>query len=138
MGAWYTVGLALGVGLGFGVILAALLGSNAGGLVAAAIAGAAAGALLGLVVGDSAETAAGGIGGLLGAVSAAVLVLGARRRGATRFGLAALLGVGGIAVVLVGLVPLLGYLEAVLLPIAAARMRTRQAPRFAGLRTLAK
>lgn len=138
MGAWYTVGLVLGVGLGFGVILAALLGSNAGGLVAAAIAGAAAGALLGLVVGDSAETAAGGIGGLLGAVSAAVLVLGARRRGATRFGLAALLGVGGIAVVLVGLVPLLGYLEAVLLPIAAARMRTRQAPRFAGLRTLAK
>ena len=138
MGAWYTVGLALGVGLGLGVILVALLGANALGLAVAAIGGAFAGAVVGLVVGDSAETIAGGIGGLLGAASAAVLVLGARRRGATRFGLAALLGVGGILVAILSLIPILGYLEAVLLPVAAARMRTRQAPRFAGLRTLAK
>jgi hypothetical protein len=138
VGDWYTVGLALGVGLGLGVILAAVLGANVVGLVVSAIAGAAAGALVGIAVGDSTETVAGGIGGLLGAMSAAVLVLGARRRGATRFGLAALLGVGGIIVAVVALVPALGYLEAVLLPVAAARMRTRQATRFAGLRTLAK
>lgn len=138
MGAWYTIGLALGVGLGLGVILAAVLAGNPLGLAVAAVAGAAAGVIVGIAVGEAGEEIAGGIGGALGAASAAVLVLGARRRGATRFGLAALLGVGGLVVALVGLVPILGYLEAILLPLAAARMRTRQAPRFAGLRTLAK
>ena len=138
MGAWYTVGLALGIGLGLGVIFAALLGANAVGLAVAAIGGACVGAVVGLAVGDSAETIAGAIGGLLGAASAAVLVLGARRRGATRFGLVALLGIGGVIVALIGLIPIVGYVEAVVLPLAAARMRTRQAPRFAGLRTLAK
>jgi hypothetical protein len=138
MGAWYTIGLSLGLGLGLGVILTALLGVNAPGLVVAAVAGTGVGALVGLAVGDSPETVAGGTGGLLGAVCAAVLVVGAVRRGGTRFGLAALLGVGGIVVALIGLIPLLGYLEAVVLPLVAARMRSRQAPRFAGLRTLAK
>jgi hypothetical protein len=138
MGAWYTIGLSLGVGLGLGVILAALLGGNAVGLAAATVGGAAAGAAVGLVAGETGETIAGAIGGVLGAVSAAALVLGAVRRGGTRFGLAALLGFGGIVVALIGLIPLLGYLEAVVLPLVAARMRSRQAPRFAGLRTLAK
>ena len=138
MGAWYTIGLALGVGLGIGVVLAALLGANRLGLVVAALAGAIAGAAVGLAVGDTSEAVAGAIGGLEGAISAAALVLGAIRRGATRFGLAALLGVGGVVVALIGLVPVLGYVEAVVLPLAAARMRTRETPRFAGLRTLAK
>jgi hypothetical protein len=138
MGAWYTIGLSLGVGLGLGVILAAFLGSNLPGLALAAIAGAASGAAVGVLVGETSETVAGAVGGALGAVSAAALVMGAVRRGATRFGLAALLGLGGIVVVLVALIPVLGYLEAVVLPLAAARMRSRQAPRFAGLRTLAK
>jgi hypothetical protein len=138
MGAWYTIGLALGVGLGLGVIVVALIGGNALGLAAAAVTGAAAGAIVGVAVGETGEAIAGGIGGVLGVLSAAALVLGARRRGATRFGLAALLGTGGLVVALIGLIPILGYLEAVLLPVLAARMRTRQAPRFAGLRTLAK
>jgi hypothetical protein len=120
------------------VILSALLGANVPGLALAALGGAAAGAVVGLLVGESAESIAGGIGGAIGALSAAVLVLGARRRGATRFGLAALLGVGGIVLALAALIPVLGYLEATLVPVVAARMRTRQAQRFAGLRTLAK
>jgi hypothetical protein len=94
--------------------------------------------VVGVVVGDTSETVAGAIGGFDGAASAAALVLGAFRRGATRFGLAALLGIGGVLLALLGVVPGLGYVEAVLLPIVAARMRTRQAQRFAGLRTLAK
>jgi len=138
MGDWYTVGLSLGVGLGVGVLLAAFLGASRLGLLAAAVIGVVAGAAIGLAVGDTGETVAGGIGGLDGAVSAAALVLGAFRRGATRFGLAALLGIGGVVIAFIGLIPILGYVEAIVLPFAAARMRTRQASRFAGLRTLAK
>jgi hypothetical protein len=138
VGGWYTVGLALGVGLGLGVILSALLGASTLGAASALVLAAAAGATVGVVVGETGEAIAGGIGGALGALSAAALVRGARRRGATRFGLAALLGIGGLLVVLIGLIPTLGYVEAAVLPLAAARMRTRQAPRFAGLRTLAK
>jgi hypothetical protein len=138
VGAWYTIGLALGLGLGFGVVLSALLGVNAVGFGTALLAGAGLGALLGVALGDTAEVVAGAVGGALGAISAGALVYGARRRGATRFGVAAFVGLGGLVVGLLALIPLVGYLEAVLLPFAAARMRGRRAARYAGLRTLAK
>jgi hypothetical protein len=138
MGAWYTIGLCLGLGLGLGVILAGLLGVNAVGVGAAAIAGAIVGAALGYAVGDMPETIAGAVGGFLGALSAAAVVHGAMRRGATRMGVAAYLGAAGLLVCLLSLVPVVGYVAAVLLPLLAARMRGRQAERFAGLRTLAK
>jgi predicted PurR-regulated permease PerM len=48
------------------------------------------------------------------------------------------MGALGVLVCLVGLIPIAGYALAVLLPVLAARMRGRQAARFAGLRTLAK
>jgi hypothetical protein len=138
MGGWYTIGLALGLGLGLGVILSALLGVNTVGLGAALLAGAGFGTLVGLAIGDTPELLAGGVGGVLGALSAAVVVYGAMRRGATRLGLAAFVGLGGVLLAVVALVPLLGYLEAVLLPLVATRMRGRRAARYAGLRTLAK
>jgi hypothetical protein len=138
VGAWYTIGLALGLGLGLGVILAGLLAVNSVGFGIALVVGAGAGALVGVVVGDSAEIIAGVAGGLLGALSAAAVVFGAVRRGATRLGLAAFVGMGGVLVALLGLVPIVGYVEAIALPLVAARMRGRQAARYAGLRTLAK
>jgi hypothetical protein len=48
------------------------------------------------------------------------------------------MGALGVLICLLALVPLVGYVLAVALPILAARMRGRQAARFAGLRTLAK
>ena len=60
------------------------------------------------------------------------------RRGATRLGVAAYIGVVGIVIGLVALIPVAGYVAAVVLPVLAARMRGREAARFAGLRTLAK
>jgi len=138
VGAWYTIGLSLGLGLGLGVILAGLLGVNAVGVGVAAVAGVLAGVVAGILVGDVAETVAGGIGGVLGALSAAAVVHGAMRRGATRLGVAAFVGIGGVLVCLLALIPIVGYAEVVALPLLAARMRGRQAERFAGLRTLAK
>ncbi len=100
--------------------------------------GAVLGGAIGLLIGDSAETVAGAVGGVLGALAAAAVVVGALRRGATRFGVGAYMGALGVLVCLVALVPIAGYVLAVALPVLAARMRGRQAARFAGLRTLAK
>jgi hypothetical protein len=138
VGSWYTIGLCLGLGLGLGVILAGLLGSTKVGASAAALIGTAVGAIAGVLIGNTDETVAGGVAGFLGAVSAALVLYGALRRGATRFGIAAYLGIAGLVVCLLALIPLVGYLEAVGVPVLAARMRGRQAARFAGLRTLAK
>jgi predicted PurR-regulated permease PerM len=65
-------------------------------------------------------------------------VYGALRRGATRLGLAAYVGAIGILVCLVALIPVVGYVTTVGVPLLAARLRGRQAARYAGLRTLAK
>jgi hypothetical protein len=138
VGSWYTIGLCLGLGLGFGLLLAGLLAVNTVGTGVAVVVGAAAGAAVGYGIGDVAETIAGGAGGLLGALSAAAVVQGALRRGATRIGLAAYLGAVGILVLLVAFVPIAGYVLAAALPVTALRMRGRQAARYAGLRTLAK
>jgi hypothetical protein len=138
MGEWYTIGVTLGLGVGFGVILSGMLAANTVGIGTAVVVGVAAGAALGWAVGDTSEIVAGALGGLLGALSAAAVVVGALRRGATRFGVAAYLGAVGVLLLLIALIPIAGYVAAVVLPVLAARLRGREAARFAGLRTLAK
>jgi hypothetical protein len=138
VGGWYTIGLCLGLGLGLSVAITGILGSTVLGIGAAAVVGAVLGGAIGLLVGDTAETIAGAIGGLLGALAAAAVVTGALRRGATRFGVGAYMGALGVLVCLVSLIPIAGYILAVVLPGLAVRMRGKQAARFAGLRTLAK
>jgi hypothetical protein len=138
VGGWYTIGLSLGLGLGLSVAITGILGTNVVGIGAAAVVGAALGGAIGLLIGDTAETIAGAIGGVLGALTAAAVVVGALRRGATRFGVGAYVGALGVLICLVALVPVAGYVLAVALPVLAARMRGRQAARFAGLRSLAK
>jgi hypothetical protein len=138
VGDWYTIGLALGLGLGFGVILSGLLAANAVGTGIAVVFGVAAGGLAGYAIGDTTETIAGIVGGLIGALAAAVVVLGAMRRGATRLGVGTYVGSVGVLIVLLSLIPIVGYVVTVVLPALALRMRGRQAARYAGLRTLAK
>jgi hypothetical protein len=135
---WYTIGLVLGVALGLGVALAGLLAVGRAGLALAIVFAAGAGAALGYVVGEEPHIVAAIIGGAVGAVASAVLVQGALRRGGTRTGVGAYVGAAGVVVALLGLVPILGYVELLAVPLLAARMRAREAERFAGLRTLAK
>ena len=138
MGDWYWIGVACGIAVGAGVLLAALLAGRRGLLAAAVVLAAGAGILIGLGVGEWDEAAGGLVGGPLGALGAAQVVAGTLRRGGTRFGTAAL--VGGVAIALAALawVPGLGYLEAVVVPALAARLRRRSPERYAGLRTLAR
>jgi hypothetical protein len=138
VGDWYTIGLALGLGIALGTLFAGLLTATPLGRVTAVVLAGAAGALAGTVVDDWAELVAGAAGGVLAAAASTIVVAGALRRGGTRAGLALI--VAALAAGLAGLafIPVAGYLEAVVLPLLAVRLRRTQAERYAGLRTLAK
>jgi len=123
------------------VLLAGAIGAGRAAL--AAVLALVAGAALGWGVdawqpGGWGDVIGGAAGGVLGGFGAAQVVGGALRRGGTRGGTATLVGAAGILVAALGLVPVLGYLEALALPALAARLRRTQPERYAGLRTLAK
>jgi hypothetical protein len=143
VGAWYWIGVAVGLGAAAGVLFAGLVSGSRAALVGAVALGGAAGAALGYGIdtwqaGSWGDIAGGAIGAVIGGFGAAVVVKGALGRGGTRGGTAVL--VTGAALVTAGLafVPVLGYLEALVLPGLAARLRRRTPERHAGLRTLAR
>ena len=138
MGDVYWVGVFLGLGLGLGVVLAGLIGAGRLGFAAATALGAGAGIALGLALAGTEDAIAGGVGGLLGAASARQLVSGTLRRGGARVATAVLVGLAGLLLAALAFVPLLGFVEALVLPALGARMRRREPTRYAGLRTLAR
>jgi len=137
MGAWYWIGVAAGLGAASGLLAAGIAARVAivlGGLI---------GAGLGLAIdfwqlGSWGDIVAGAVGGVLGALGAAVIVTGALRRGGTRGGVATLVTGAALVAAAIAFIPVAGYLEAILLPLFAARLRRRRPDRYAGLRTLAK
>lgn len=138
MGDWYTIGLALGLGIALGTLFAGLLTATPLGRAAAVVLAAGGGALTGILVDDWTELVAGGAGGVVGAAAVAIVVAGALRRGGTRAGLALIVGAIALGLAALAFVPVAGYLEAVVLPFLAVRLRRTQGERYAGLRTLAK
>lgn len=134
MGAWYTIGIVVGLGAAVGVLTAALVPR----VVVAALAAVAAGVVIGFLAFGWAEAVGGAIGGLLGGVGATPIVAGALRRGGTRSGTAVLVAAGAVVVAALAFVPVVGYLEAVVLPALGLRLRRHEPERHAGLRTLAR
>jgi hypothetical protein len=134
MGGWYWIGVLTGVGVALGVFAAGIVPLR----IAAALAAAVVGAAIGIAAVGWADAVGGGIGGLAGGLGATPVVAGALRRGGTRGGLAALVGLGALGVAALAFVPAAGYLEAVALPALALRLRSRTPERHAGLRTLAR
>jgi len=138
MGDWYWIGVLAGVGSGLGVLFTGVLAASRIGLAAALALAVAAGVLLGFVVDDWGEALAGGLGALAGALGGAQILRGTLRRGGTRGGTALLFGAGALLLAALALIPATGYLEAVVVPALAARLRRRSPKRYAGLRTLAR
>jgi hypothetical protein len=138
MGEWYAIGLYAGAGVAIGVLLAGLLATARWGAPVAAVAAAAGGAAVGLLVAEWHEAVSGGLGGLLGAAGAVPVARGAAGGGGTRGGTAALLGAGAAVLAGLAFVPALGYVEAVVVPALAVRLRRRGGRRYAGLRILAR
>jgi hypothetical protein len=137
MGDWYSIGVFAGLGVALGVAAAGVVGARRFAWTAPLVA-AVVGVVLGIVFGDAQEAAAGGVGGVLGAVGALELVRGALARGGTA--LATALLVIGAAIIIAGLafVPVVGYIELVVVPALGMRLRRRSGKRYAGLRTLAR
>lgn len=138
MGDWYEIGVALGLGLAAGLLLAGALAGWRYGLVVSVVGALAVGVAAGLLVKGWLGLPGSLLGAVIGAVSASIIARGALRRGATPGGTAFLIGSASIAVGLLALVPVAGYVLAVLVPALAARRARNEPDRHAGLRTLAK
>jgi hypothetical protein len=143
VGDWYPIGVAAGVGVAFGVLAAGLFASSRFGAATSTLAAALWGVVAGFVTNawigpDWAGPLAGIVGGVIGAVSASVLVRGALRRGGTRGGTAFIVGSAALMLFALALVPVAGFVIAVVVPLLAGRARRRHPERYAGLRSLAK
>jgi hypothetical protein len=134
MGDWYTVGILVGLGASIGVAATGALRRALAGLVIAVVAAVA----IGYVFGQWDEAAGGAFGAICGSLGSAPLVSGTLRRGGTRGGTATLLGLESLAGAGLAFVPVVGYLEAIAVPVLGARLRRRAPDKHAGLRSLAK
>jgi len=138
MGSWYWIGVCAGLGVGIGVLLAGMLAGTRTALAAGLLLAAGAGVALGFALGQWDEAVGGGAGGALGSIGAAQLVAGSLRRGGARLGTAVFVGLAALVLVALAWIPVVGYLEATLVPLLAARLRGRAPERYAGLRSLAR
>lgn len=138
MGDWYEIGVAVGIGVAAGIAFAGVLAGLRFGYATTLLGAIVVGVAAGLLVNGWIGVGGGIVGAVIGSVSAASIVRGANRRGATQGGTAFLLIGAAIVLALLALIPVVGYLEALLMPVIAAR-RTRHGPdKYAGLRSLAK
>ena len=138
MWEWYRVGVAAGIGAGAALAAAGWLARTKSFALLAILIGAAVGVGVGFALDDWKDAVGGGIGGLLGGLGGAPLAAGTIRRGGTTSGTGILIGLAGLGIAALALVPFLGYVEALVLPAFSARARRREPERYAGLRTLAR
>jgi hypothetical protein len=138
VGDWYEIGVALGLGLAAGLLLAGALAGWRYGLVVSVVGALLVGVAAGLLVKGWLGLPGSLLGAVIGALSASIIARGALRRGATPSGTAILIAAASILVGLLALVPVAGYVLAVLVPALAARRARNEPDRHAGLRTLAK
>jgi hypothetical protein len=138
VGAWYTIGLFAGLGAAIGVLAVGLLGSLKQGALVAFVVAVAASVGIGFAFQTWKEAVAAGVGAALGAHGSGRVVEGALRRGGTRGGVALLVAGAAVVVAALAFVPVLGYLEALALPVLGQRLRARAGGRYEGLRILAK
>jgi hypothetical protein len=134
VGSWYWIGVCAGLGAAVGMLAVALLRDVRVALPLTLAAGAAAGWALE----EWSGAVAAAVGGVLGAIGSSPTVRGALARGGTPGGTALLVGGAALVLAALSLVPVLGYLIALTVPVLGVRLRRRQGERHAGLRILAR
>ncbi len=138
MGAWYPIGIATGVGVAIGLLFAGIAAPRRTlGLVAVLAASAGAALAVGYVL-EEWGALTGVVGSVIGALVGSQLVGGSLGRGGTRGGTAILVAGAAAILAALALAPVVGYLEAALLPVLGARLRRRAGGTYAGLRILAR
>jgi uncharacterized membrane protein len=134
MGDWYTIGILVGLGAAIGLATTGALRRVLPALVVAVAIVIA----IGFAFGQWDEAAGGAAGAACGALGSAPLVTGALRRGGTRGGTALLLALVSLVGAALAFVPVVGYLEALAVPLLGIRLRRHSPDRHAGLRSLAR
>jgi hypothetical protein len=138
VGDWYEIGITVGLGLAAGLLFAGILAAWRYGVVASTLGALVIGVAAGLLVKGWIGLPGALVGAVIGAVSASIVARGALRRGATPGGTAFIIGSASIFVALLALIPVVGYVLAVVVPAVAARRARQEPDRHAGLRTLAR
>ncbi len=138
VGDWYEIGMTLGLGVAAGLLLAGLVAAWRYGVLVSTLGALAIGAVAGLLIKGWIGLPGALVGALIGAVSASIVARGALRRGATAGGTAFLVGSASIFIAMLALIPLVGYVIAVVVPAVAARRARQEPERHAGLRSLAR
>jgi hypothetical protein len=134
VGDWYSIGILVGLGAAIGIASTAALRRAIAGLVLAV----AVSVIIGFVFGQWDEAAGGFVGALCGSLGIEPVVSGTLRRGGTRGGTATLLALAALVGAALAFVPIVGYLEAAVVPALGLRLRRRAPDTHAGLRTLAR
>ncbi len=134
----WLIGIAAGAGAALGLVAAGLLARYDRAALWAAVLALVAGGALGVLVVDWKAGVAGAVAGALAGFGAGVFARGAVRRGGTVGGTAVLLAGAAVVAFALGLIPIVGFLEALAIPALALRARQQAGEKYAGLRTLAK
>jgi hypothetical protein len=134
----WLMGIAAGIGTALGLAAAgAFARSDRAPLLAAAVA-LVGGGLIGWLLFDWKAGLVGAIAGALGGVGAGTFARGAVRRGGTLGGTAVILVGAALLALALSFIPIVGFLEAIAIPVVGLRSRRRAGEKYAGLRTLAK
>jgi len=134
----WLIGIAAGVGVALGLVAAgAFARSPRAPLLAAAVA-LAGGGLIGWLVFDWKAGLVGAVAGALGGFGAGTFARGAVRRGGTPGGTAAIFVAAAVLALALSFIPIVGFIEAIAIPVVGLRSRQRADEKYAGLRTLAK
>ena len=134
----WRISSSAGAGAALGLLAAGLLARYDRAAEWAAAVGLIVGGALAWLVFDWKAGVAGALAGALGGFGAGVFARGAVRRGGTVGGTAVLLAGAAAVAFALGLIPIVGFLEALAIPALALRARRRAGEKYAGLRTLAK
>jgi hypothetical protein len=134
MGDWYSIGILVGLGASIGIATSGALRRVIPALVVAIAVSVA----IGFAFGQWDEAVGGFAGATSGTLGSAPVVAGTLRRGGTRGGTAMLLALAALVGAALAFVPVVGYLEAIAVPVLGARLRRRSPERHAGLRSLAR
>ena len=135
---WYEIGVTLGLGIAAGVFVAGILGGLRFGFATSILGAVGIGVVAGWLVKEEIGIAGGIVGGLIGAVCTAIFVRAALASGGSVGATGVIMISAALAIALVSLIPVVGYVFAVVLPVMAYRRWRRLPARYAGLRTLAK
>jgi hypothetical protein len=134
----WLIGIAAGVGVAIGLAAGGAFARSDRAPVVAALVALIGGGLVGWLVFDWKAGVVGAVAGALSGYGAGTFGRGAIRRGGDYAGTAAILIAAGVFAWALSLIPIVGFIEAIAIPIVGVRSRQRAGEKYAGLRTLAK